>query len=113
MTKKRPLGVTVFAILNIVFGALGLLCGMCDLTDPLWRPLIMKAQDAPTAPGKGDPMSFDQFLVEKVPTYVAVRRVQLAVGLLMSSVLIFAGIALLRMSAAGRWLCLAFGIIWI
>ena len=111
MKKKRPTGVTIFAILNIVFGALGLIGGMCGIANQLARPMLQNMQAQAAGPGKAAPPDVQRLLEDKIPYYGALERTQLAVGLVASAVLLVAGIALLRMSAAGRWVCIAYGLV--
>ena len=115
MTKKRPTGVTVFAILNLVFGGLGLVGGLCGIGFQIANQAVhsMQAKNQPPAAGPApvNPMDVQNRLTEKIPYYRAVEVGGAVVHLILSGIMVFAGIALLRMSAVGRWTCIGYGLL--
>jgi hypothetical protein len=105
MTKKRPVGVTVFAILNLVFGGLGLTCNLCNI---VFTPVLqhMQAQQG----GGNETREMEKHLAAKVPGFKVIAWVQVGLSLLLSSILVIAGIGLLRMNPASRWLCVCYSV---
>jgi hypothetical protein len=106
MTKKRPVGVTVFAILNLIFGGLGLVCNLCNVVAAPALESLQVNQDPDNAA-----TNMEKHLQANVPGYVAFEWTQLGLNLLLSALLVIAGIGLLRMSPAGRWLCIVICVI--
>jgi|SRR5579862_2339485 len=106
MIKTRPVGVTVFAILNLVFGGLGLTCNLCNI---VLTPALQQMQAHQG--GQNDSQELEKQLKANVPGFAVVAWVQVGTSLLMSCLLVIAGIFLLRMSNAGRWLCVCFSVV--
>ena len=101
---ERPVSVTVFGILNIVFGVLGL-CGMLVTVVILFSPEMAKDNPALAA-------------MQTIPAYHAFMVVSLGLGTIASLVLIVAGIGLLMSQGWARvlsiiygWYAVVFGII--
>jgi hypothetical protein len=112
MTKKRPSSITVFAILNMVFGGIFLLCMGCSLA---LAPLAQSFQAQ-----QGQKIAMDQQKLQKlvqdhldatVPGYAIFRKVALVITLVLPAFLIVAGLALLRMSAVARSLCIGWSLV--
>ncbi|HEX8204058.1 MAG TPA: hypothetical protein VF590_26515 [Isosphaeraceae bacterium] len=91
----RPTAVTVFGILNLVFGGLGLACTPVNLMF-LFMP----------APPPGRNIAVD--LMTSSPTYRATIIVFSVLGMAAAAVEIVAGIGLLRLRPWGRTLSLGF-----
>lgn len=97
---QRPTVVTVFGILNIVFGALGLSCAPCSL---LWT---LKPDILPRGPG---PNPVAEILVNS-PDLRNWYIFSTVLGTLASALLLVAGIGLLNMKSWGRTLSIAYAI---
>jgi hypothetical protein len=91
---RRSTAVTIFAILNIVFGALGLICG------PLSLVQIFVPQPGPAGQIYG--------LMRQGPYLIWLIAGGLF-GLVMSGVLIASGIGMLRLASWGRLLGIMYG----
>jgi len=106
MTPRRPTGVIVIAILNIVLGAFGLLGGLCALTV---LPALQSAMPQP-AGGKDVPnvgkMIQDE-LEKQDPNNKTVSTGQLGLGLLLGLGMIVGAIGLLKLQPWGRTLTMA------
>jgi uncharacterized membrane protein len=92
---KRPTAVTVFGVLNLVFGGLGLLC----------TPLSAIGLFLPVQPE--NPMSR---IFEENPGYRLYLIVSAGVGILAALVLIAAGIGLLKMKPWARLTAIGYSI---
>lgn len=93
---QRPTTVTVFGILNIVFAALGIF-GI------IGSAVVLLAVN-------GDTKNPVVQLIHDSPTYAAYLKVSVVLGLLVSLVLLGAGIGLLRLKPWARGLSIAYGI---
>src|SRR5262249_43824487 len=92
--------VTTLAVLNIVFGSLGLIFGACGL-------LSMLVADSVTVASTGQPrVSVFRDMVEYVeregPGYGAITLVQAVYGMVMAVVLLASGIGLLKFQPWAR-----------
>lgn len=94
----RPASLTVFGVLNIVFGVVGI-CGSAASS-------AMFFVEMPSDPGIPNP-ALD--LMKSDTTYRLVMQAMLAIGVVFSLVLIAAGVGLLRSKAWGRTLSIAYG----
>lgn len=108
MTKKRPTGVVVIAILHFVFGGL---CGVCSGVQ-----LIGSAVQAANPNwGAGDPDDLghrlEMEIEARVPGFRAVQTIQAGVNLLFCLALIVSGIGLLAMQVWARVLSIAYAVL--
>jgi len=103
MPRERPTAITTMAILNIVIGGLGMLCGLCGLGAPAASAGILKMAGA----GAGDPMAV---LNERVPGLFFWMFTKISLALVLSVLLVIAGIGLLNMKKWGRTLSLVYAI---
>ncbi len=92
---QRPTSVVVFGVLNLVFGALGLLGTLISAA-----MFVMPQQG-----GFKNPVLE---LVNTNPTYAAFLKVSLVLGLVASVVVLLAGVGLLMSKAWGRTLSLVY-----
>jgi hypothetical protein len=113
MSPPRPTAVTVIAILHLIFGGLGLLCSLFGLlmqsvSDPT-RFMAMAAP--PPGAAKGfDPQEMVKQIQERMPSYIyTVGMAHEAVGVVLSILLIIAGIGLLQMRPWARILSILYG----
>ncbi len=110
MARRRPTAVSVMAILNIIFGSLGLLLGICSGFGML---LIASVPAVPLTPG-GPPVNITKdlfdFMEREIPGYNAITIAQLVIGyLLLSGLLLAAGIGLLNRQHWARIACIVYG----
>jgi hypothetical protein len=94
----------VFAILNLVFGGIGLLCNMCGILGQAFAMSIPMA-GPPGAGGKNPMMEAFGGLEKEIPGYTAYQFSTLAVGFILCAMLVLSGIGLLNMKRWARWLC--------
>ncbi|MCX7045619.1 MAG: hypothetical protein NTX50_09075 [Candidatus Sumerlaeota bacterium] len=91
---QRPTVVTVFGILNIVFGGLGLVCAPFSLAF-LWMPNQ-----------SGNPVAR---ILQENEAYRTYTIGSLAVGMVVAVALIAAGIGLLKMKSWAWWVSIGYG----
>ena len=94
--KEKPTSVTVFGILNLVFGALGI-CGMIGALVSLFGQ-----------PG-GQPNPVTE-IMENSPGYRMFMMVSMGLGAIFTIVLIIAGIGLLSGNRSGRSLSIVYAV---
>jgi hypothetical protein len=108
MAKKRPTGVTVIAIMNIVFGAMGLMGSVCGLG----QAAVGSALKPPGAGGNNDPATvFEQELAKEDPNNKVVSMIALVVGLFTATGLLFSGIGLLKLRSWARTLAILLAVL--
>jgi hypothetical protein len=98
LPPEPPQWPKVIGILSIVWASLGLVCAPCGLIGPFIWPMVMPPEM--TKDGLPPHMSVDPLLM----------GIQ-ASGLLMAVLLLSAGVATLRRTAAGRTLHLVYGVL--
>jgi hypothetical protein len=106
MRNRRPEAITTMAIVNIIFGALSILCGGCGAFGLLFLGQIA---NAPGPGGGPNPVAqLLNYLNKECPGYQFVE-VGRSVGILvLGVVLIAAAIGLLQMQSWGRWVTVAY-----
>lgn len=99
MNGKRPTVLTVFGVLNIIFGSLGLLCNLCMGGFIALFAVILNqpAQDREVA--KLQEMM--RPLVD-APGFAAFITASMVVGIILAAVLLFSGIGLLKVQPWAR-----------
>ena len=111
MSKKRPTSLTVFAILNLVFGGLGMFCNLCGVAGLVATPALEKMQKDQGAKGGFDTLELQKHMEARIPGYAILQWSQVGIGVILSLILILGGIGLLRMQPSARWLCVGYSII--
>jgi hypothetical protein len=95
------------AILNFVYGGWGILGALCGGVGYL---ILMNFPEP--APGQPNPFPNPmKFLVKEIPGYLAYMTVSLVVGLVMATVLIIAGVGLLRLRPWARTTCIVYAVV--
>jgi hypothetical protein len=113
---QRPTPVLVIAILHLVFGGLSFVFGLCSGVMLAIGPASFTPQPPPGPAGAQIPVPPDlalrqqRFLEQEIPFYRTITVTQLVLWLILSAVLIVAGIGLLGMRPWSRRLSLAYGI---
>src|SRR4051794_1788064 len=109
MVRKRPGVVTAMAVINMVFGILGLLGLLCSGLG--FVGMIVLAQAQPAAAGQPDLGAMPRFIDQEVPELKYVMAGALAAAAIRGFLLLFSGIGLLKMRRWGRTMGLAYGVI--
>lgn len=103
--QSRPTAVLVIAILNFVFGGLGLLGALCGGGMSLLLPGMMRAiPSPPQGPSMGS-------MVDKLyayPGFVPAMVFDYASGFVLAVLLLIGGVGLLKMKPWGRSTCIAY-----
>jgi hypothetical protein len=109
MTRQRPTAVLIVAILNLVFGGLGVLAMLCGGLGLLL--LIALAANAPPPPGGGpNPLKELGDVFAKIPGYIPYMIVSSVLNSVMAIALIIAGIGLLKMRPWARWTSVGYAV---
>jgi hypothetical protein len=117
VTSWRPTSVTVIAILNLVFGTLGLIGGLCSGVGQVISAanIVPQPPPGPRAARTQIPPDFaerqQRFLEQEIPFYKVTTMTIIALGFPLSAMLIAAGIGLLGMRRRARKLSLIYGIV--
>src|SRR4051794_11643492 len=106
--RNRPTSVLVLAILQIIFGSLGLLGSLCGVGMQLAGGGSMFGGQAP----QGMP-DIQALLRERVPHYEIVLLGGLILGLISGTVMIVSGVGLIRMRPWARVLTIGYAIYYI
>jgi hypothetical protein len=109
MARQRPTLITVVAILNIVFGGLGTLCGLYSVAQAVSNAAMSRdvAQGSFGNPAAELMVRLDQ----RLPYHWAIETALPVVTMLLAVALILAGVGLLRTRPWARRLCLAYGVL--
>jgi hypothetical protein len=115
LPPPRPTWVTVIAIIHLVFGGFGLIAGVCGGIVQAIGPMKFVPQPPPPPPGsKVPPFPTDlaprlqRYLQTECPVYDTYLMTQIVLGLILSAMLVAAGIGLLSMRPWSRRLSLAY-----
>jgi hypothetical protein len=95
-------------ILNIVFGSVGILCGLCGIATLSFTAGI-PAAPGPDGPGLGRDLV--GYMNQKIPGWFFIEISKVSLTVVLSLVLIIAGIGLLNMRNWGRILSLVYAIL--
>jgi hypothetical protein len=106
-TSNRPTSVLVLAIFDIIFGSLGLICMVCAGIG-LATGSALSGLGPPGGQNQPDMNAQRKFMADHIPGYAAYEIGILVLGLLMASVLLAAGIGLLKMQNWARWTALGY-----
>jgi hypothetical protein len=107
MERKRPGALTAIAVLNIVFGSLGLICS-CLYS--LGVGVLMIATPNNPDPRLADLGRIAEVLKREIPSYLPIEISMALYFVLVSSLLIVAGIGLLYIARWARVLCFIFSV---
>jgi hypothetical protein len=110
MERKRPGSFTVFAVLCMVFGGLGLLCDAIGLAGQAATQALTNMQPK-GKPGQIDQAQLQKELQEKLPAYQAYQWGNLTLSFVMHVLLLVTGIGLWKMQAWSRFACIAYGLL--
>lgn len=97
--SARPIGITVFGIISIIFGVLGTFGGCCG-------GLFLFVPQDPAMAGANPVID----MMNESTGYAVFNYVSMGLGLIMSILLIAIGIGLLRMSKIARPGAIAYGV---
>lgn len=101
---QRPVVVTVFGILNIVFGVIGVVCTPFGLLMG-WLSQTM-LDGMPEAQGMQNP--FQEMMSD--PGFMAYTYISTALGMAASAALLAAGIGLLKLRPWARYISIGYGV---
>lgn len=110
MGLKRPTPVLVIAILHFTLGGLSLVYGLCGVGTHLAMQAKLFPQP-PTVPGRPQPITYNDvqtYLEQRVPSYKAMFYGGMAFDLILSTLMIIAGLGLLQMRSWGRYLSIGY-----
>jgi hypothetical protein len=111
MARPRPAAVTTLGVLNIVLGSLGLLFGCCGGTGMAFMFNLSSSSSGSRGIQTVSPyQDMWDFMQRELPVYGAVTWASLVVSILMSAVLLAAGIGLLNRQGWARITCIVFGV---
>jgi hypothetical protein len=109
MNRPRPVAVLVMAILNLIFGAIGVVSALCVGLFALLFTAVIK--NAPPPPGGGpNPIKELEEMFDAIPGYIPIMTTVMVLGAIAAIVLIIAGIGLLKMKTWARWLSVGYAI---
>lgn len=109
---QRPVPVTIIAVLNFVFGILGLLGSLCGGGIFLFGVIMMDTlAKQPGQPGKPNPFQGLPPIGEGIPGFLPFMVSSLVLGCVMALCLIIAGIGLLKMKGWGRSLSMFYAFV--
>jgi hypothetical protein len=112
MQRPRPLSIDIVAIFNFTFGTLAILGSLCGGGSIVFNILLAKSGILPPMPG-GQPnpaVAQADLYANKIPGFIPVTTVSLTLGLIMGSLLIYAGIGMYKLRPSARRLCVIWSV---
>ncbi len=109
MRKRRPQSVLVTAIVNLVFGGLLLLCGVCGALGNVFVTALPHASGAATP--NNSSVEMVHFITDHVPSYTAVMVVRGVTLVVLGILILVAGVGLLSMQGWARWLAVGYAVV--
>jgi hypothetical protein len=106
MRRDRPQAISAMAIINIIFGALSILCGSCGA----FAQLMLTSMAKTPGPG-GGPNPVAQLMTalnRDCPGYQLVEGGRAVLVIVLGVVLVAAAVGLLMMQSWARWVTLAY-----
>jgi hypothetical protein len=103
MPRERPTSVLVMAILNFVFGGLGVVCVCCAG--------ISLALMFGLASGSPEFAKYSAAIEREIPAYKIIAIASLVISLFLSILLIASGAGLLSMQTWGRWTAVVWAVL--
>jgi hypothetical protein len=101
---QRPTAVTVFGFLNIAFGILGVVCTPASLASSLLtQPLLENIPESQRFPNPVGEMMSD-------PAFMTYMYVSVALGMVVSAVLLVSGLGLLKLRPWARYFSLGYAV---
>lgn len=110
MRGERPGAVTAAAILNIIIGVLGILCGLCGLGANLFASALTSGA-APGNPGGNPVADMMRSVEQQVPGYQVVEIGKQSLVLILAILVLIAGIGLLNLKGWARGLTIVYAVV--
>lgn len=109
MTRERPTAVLVMAILNMVFGGLGVVCGVCGVAGLMFLLSLPTSSLMANVPPQDRAAMASAFApLEQFKTFMIGNMV---LSIIMAVVLVVAGIGLLKMQPWARWASIFYAVV--
>jgi hypothetical protein len=106
--NRRPTSILVMAIINIVFGAFTLICGICAGGSVA----VLAAFSSQPPGGVPNPaLEIPKLMDQEIPGWQTIEIGRSLLLLLLGVILIVAGIGLLKMQVWARWLCVLYAVL--
>jgi cytochrome bd-type quinol oxidase subunit 2 len=106
VTRKKPVTLLVFGILNLVFGILGLLMSLCcGLGIAAFLGMMVSISQQAPAQDQKELEDLWQVFTDNVPGLVPFFLCTFVVSFFLAVMQIVSGIGLIRIRSWGRWLC--------
>jgi hypothetical protein len=111
MQPNRPTAVLVIAILHFVFGGLGLICGLCAGAQVAGGSGMFAAPGAQGQQQQQMQEQMERQIEQRIPYYKPYQYGNTAADILLSVLMLIAGVGLLQMQAWGRYLSLFYAVL--
>jgi hypothetical protein len=111
MPAKRPTAVLVMAILNFVFGGGNVLCSLCAGVGIAILALMINQPGMANDPNMRELKEVLASMNRDIPLMIPFAIGSAVVGLILSIILIIAGIGLLKLRPWARNLCIFYGVV--
>jgi hypothetical protein len=109
---QRPTSVTILAVINFVFGTIGLIQLLCGGVFIVYGPDMLKTMASQPQPGGApNPFLAMQISMERLAAIPGYTSIMLATHLFngfLTLLALVSGFGLLKMKTWGRWLCLLY-----
>jgi hypothetical protein len=111
MPQKKPTAVVVIAILQVVFGLIGL-CGTVVQLSGAQKALLNATQvNQPQGQANVSPEAIQSHLEKKIPNYHAIETGDAVVDLVLCVLMLVSAVGLLQMRSWGRLLALGYAVL--
>lgn len=111
MAVQRPTAVLVIAILQLVFGSIGLICSLCNVAGQAAQGQLMQGNNAAQIEQRELEAKIERGMEERFAHAKLIQYGQIGLDVVLSVLMIVSGLGLLQLQSWGRQLAICYGVL--